>query len=479
MKDNADERDLVDLEQAAVLVAELLEANATASAAQARAAAIAARLARSGVVEQLEGLMLEQVLVLESRLCQSDARLLITAGEVLADMPVLAGLVGAGKVSWSVVRQVVWRVRALGRLKRDAVDQRLAASVAEHGDIQRFDPDQLVDAVERAVTDLRSAAQAERAERRTRRDNFVAVQRDFDGGIKGHFRFDPVAGAIVLNALDDAAEHISRANADDVADAPSSADEPGHPDAGGHPDVGRGRQLGRALERIAHAWLGGGRGGTARPALVVHVPLGEVSVNGAGQVELNVRGALLPTITAATLEQLATDATLRTVLFDGARPLAAAAKRNAARPPADVRLAVAARDRGDRFPGSSDPLAWCDLHHLHERVRGGDHDVDNLAYLSRRNHVLSHRYGWTASLDPATGALTIRRRGKAYTSLPPGTALARAPDRPLDRRPPGTAARARAGPAPPTARVGPPAPGHRAEEPPTPGDAGPNPHLPF
>ncbi len=499
MTDIDDSRE-IDLEQAAQLLAELRQANAAATAAQAQAAAIAARLAASGAVEQLEGLMLEQVLVLESRLCHSDARFLITAGEVLADMPVLAGLLRAGQVSWSVVRQIVWQVRALGAVKRDHIDQRLAATLAQHRDIRRFDPDKLLAAVDQAVTELRTAAQAERAEARARRDNYLAVQTDFDGGIRGQFRFDPVTGAIVLNALDDAADHISRANDessgtdaaepgedDDVPAADGGADVGGteglHPDHGADEhsrttdeneapahtaddprpaDLRRGRQLGQALERMAHAWLSGaGPNGTAKPALVVHVRHGDIHPNAAGQIELHTRGALLPSITAATLAQLTRDATLRTVIFDGATPLATAAKRTALDVPGDVRFAVAARDGGDRFPGSSDPLRWCDLHHLVERNQHVDHHPNNLAHLTRRNHVLVHRHGWAARIDPATGALTIERRGKSHTSLPPGTPLARAPDQ---RPPPPTSRPDRAtrwtrsksgprpGPAPPSDR---------------------------
>jgi hypothetical protein len=98
-----------------------------------------------------------------------------------------------------------------------------------------------------------------------------------------------------------------------------------------------------------------------------------------------------------------------------------------------TRVAVAARDQGCRFPGSSDPIGHTDIHHIRERSQGGDHDPDNLIALSRRHHTLVHRYGWRLLLDPTTGQLTIFRGNRAWRSLPKGTPLARAPDPPDDR----------------------------------------------
>jgi hypothetical protein len=442
--------DPLDLERASQLLERLLAVNAEVSRAQAEAAELAARLAGSAAIAQLEGLPLELVLVLQSRLRDSDARMLITTGEVLAAMPVLAGLVRSGQVSWSVVREIAWQVRSFGRAVRGQIDQRLAATVHEHGGIEVFDPDRLVEAVAAAVRDARRAASVEQTEAREAARNFVAVQTRFDGGIRGHFELDAVTGAVVLNALDDAADAIATASDGGTADraaadpdaaggagehAALDADEPVH-----SPVTARGRQYGQALARIASGWLaGGGREGMAKPSLLVTVDLADVRVNTAGTVELNVRG-VLPTLSLAVLEQLTTDATLRTVLFDGARPLAAAAKRGAATIPADTRLAVRLRDRGSRFPGDRDPIGWTDLHHIVHQADGGDHDPDNLLAVTRRSHRNVHDNGWTLTLDPRTAMVTASRRGRSYRSLPPGTPLTR----PADTRPPGRAHRGRA-----------------------------------
>ncbi|HUH08403.1 MAG TPA: hypothetical protein VML96_11460 [Egibacteraceae bacterium] len=185
----------------------------------------------------------------------------------------------------------------------------------------------------------------------------------------------------------------------------------------------RSRQYAKALAEICAAWLGGGSGKPAKPLYVAGIDLSQVSVRADGTIMLAVRGDL-PRISSAALERLANDADLRAVLFDGARPLAASKKVSMASIPEAIRFAVAARDRGCRFPASPDPIAHTDIHHLHERSRGGDHHPDKLAAVSRRFHTLAHDRGWTLILDPDTGQITARRGTRAWMSMPKGTPLA-------------------------------------------------------
>jgi hypothetical protein len=447
-----DTDEIVDVARGTELLERLVELNAAASAAQAEAAMIAGHLAGSGVCEQVMGIPLELYVALESRVRDTDARFLVTAGEVLEAMPVTAGLLAAGALSWPVAREIIWRVRPFGAAVRGQIDQRIAATVHERGDLDSFDPDKLLWAVDQAVLDARRPASVERSAERARQRAYVAVQADFDGGIRGHFRFDPVMGAVILNALDDAADPVSARDTGDAgrepgssaaSDDPASEDAAGGDDAGGddalddggwRPDTGRGRQLATGFARIAQAWLAGGRSGPAKPAVVTRVDIADVRSNAAGMVELNVRGAVLPTVTAATLEALATDATLRVVLFDGATPLATSAKLALNDPSADTRFAVRTRDQRCRWPGSTDPIGWTDLDHLHARADGGTHHPDNLVSLSRRAHRWKHLYGWKVTIDPHDGAVTITRHGRSYRSLPPGTQLSH----PRSTGPPGT-----------------------------------------
>ena len=185
-----------------------------------------------------------------------------------------------------------------------------------------------------------------------------------------------------------------------------------------------------------HAPLPRRRRRRARPLVIVHVDVADITRGEAGIIELNVRGRLAR-ITSATLDVLSRDADVRAVLFDGARPLAVSAKLHAEKVSDDVRLAVRARDMGDRWPGSNAPIGHTELHHFTHRADGGLNEVDKLGSFTRDVHLNRiHKHGWNVSLDPATAMVTIRRKGQTWRSLPRSVGLARPPDtRPEPRSP--------------------------------------------
>jgi len=342
--------------------------------------------------------------------------MLITAGETLQDLPVTARLFADGKISWGQVRGIVRAVKRLPVAQRAVVDERIRRTVADHGGVDGFDADDLVWAVEQAVTELREPRSVERSEQRSAARDYLALQPNFDGGVRGWFEYsDPVAAATVVNGLDARAEHPAGAG-----------DSPAHPDRRPDGFTTRAGQYARALVGLCADGLAGTTGAgqrkPARPLLLVHVDLAQIHANTAGQVELNVRGSL-PTVTARTLEALATDADVRAVVFDGARPLAVSKKVRARAIPSEARVAVRARDKACRFPGSRDPAGHCDVHHVVHRYAGGDHSPDNLVLLSRRTHTMVHDHGWTLALDARDGVVTATRAGRSYRSLPRGTPL--------------------------------------------------------
>jgi hypothetical protein len=63
------------------------------------------------------------------------------------------------------------------------------------------------------------------------------------------------------------------------------------------------------------------------------------------------------------------------------------------------RRALAARDGGCTFPGCHAPTNWCDAHHITHWQHGGTTDLDNLALLCRHHHGVTHRTGWTMTID--------------------------------------------------------------------------------
>jgi len=436
--------------QASTELAALAGALHAADRAMAHAVETAGALLEAGTCEEEAGLPLDLWLAGAARLTGADRSTLLTAADTLRSLPTVAGLFAEGELSWAQVRQIVGATKRLSRADRAEVDARIAATVASYPDgAGAFDPDGLVWAVDAAVDDLLLARRRQEREARKRRANFLQVQHDFDGGSEGSFALDPVATAALLNTLDafadpprkaessgQPADEATGASDEDAEDTNGACSDAGADAETPPPPTPRGAQLAEALQRLcAHALGALGSGGRpARPLLTAHIDLSQVTTHPDGTVSLGVRGPL-SRISWSALERLADDADLRAVLFDGARPLAASGTR---RIPEKVRAAVAARDQGDRFPGSQDPTSHCDVHHLIEQARGGDHDPDRLVLLSRRSHTRVHRHGWTMTHDPRSGQTVFRRGDLRLSSLPTATRLASSPH--ADRAPPATAA---------------------------------------
>jgi hypothetical protein len=457
-------RDL-DLEEGSVVLAELGEAARAINAATARAVLAAGRLVGSGVCEQIEGLPLDLYLANLCRLTGADRGALLTAGDTLRSMPRTAELFADGALSWGQVRRIVGAARRVPVAQRDLLDERILATYHRPGGLDGYAPDDLCDAVDRAADELRYARDVERAEARRERGEFLAFQLALDGWVKVFGQLTPQTSAMLLNALAEAARRYAHLAPDGEA-APTAGHE-GHSDGGdggGHGDGGggggepaedgglvperwtgkdRSRDQARALATLAAAALAGvfatGRPRPAKPLFTTVVDLRQATRTAAGQILLDVPGPL-PTVTARLVEQLAGDADLQAVVFEGHRPLAVSRKRTADRIPHDVRTAVLIRDLGSRFPGSQVPAPGCHVHHLRERGEGGSHDVDNLAAVDPAGHLRwTHRFGWRGRYDSETGLVIWTRRDRTLRSLPRGTPLASA--RGPDDRPSGEASR--------------------------------------
>ncbi len=226
----------------------------------ARAVVRAGRLAGSGASEAVEGLPLDLLLGVACRLTGADRRMLIAAGEALADLPAVAALFVEGAVSWGQVRAMTTAAKRLSADGRAVLDARVAASAAD-----AVDPDDLVWAVQAAADELRASRQVERAEVRRRESRFVSVQAALDGGVRLYGEFDAVTAAPILNALDAAAgptnpshtaAHAAAADGGVGGDDGGAAAE-GDGQAAGWSAGSRSRQYAAALARIAADWLGG------------------------------------------------------------------------------------------------------------------------------------------------------------------------------------------------------------------------------
>ncbi len=387
--------------------ADLLAALATAAAARhaAEVAVVEAVAAtdRAGVTEPLEGLPIDLLLAVQFGWTAAERGMLLDAGEVLAAMPCTRRLFADGRLSWSQVRDIVGRVRRLGRDGRGVVDQRVAASIDL---IDAMDPDQIGWAVQDAVDDLLDRRVKEGEEDAADAATFLALQLRLDGRATVYGELSTLDAATVAAGLDRTAAQAT----DDEGEAGCRRS--------------RATRRGRALVDLGAQALDGrtatGRRIPAKPLVVVHVPLDRIEQTTTGLIDLDVPGHL-PTLTARTVEALAADADVKAVLFDGARPLCVTAKVQAEDIPADTRLAIAARDLGAREPGRRTPPGLGHVHHL-DPAEG--HHPENLVTTSSRWHLrVIHRHGWGGRIDPHGGTVTWTRAGRTIRSLPHHTRL--------------------------------------------------------
>jgi hypothetical protein len=72
--------------------------------------------------------------------------------------------------------------------------------------------------------------------------------------------------------------------------------------------------------------------------------------------------------------------------------------------PPTLRRALTARDRHCRFPDCRTGPDWCEAHHVHEWLHGGNTSLANMLLLCSAHHHSVHEGGWTIHvhdhLDP-------------------------------------------------------------------------------
>jgi hypothetical protein len=350
-----------------------------------------------GGMPTVTGYTTQEWLELVCRSSGFDARRLERFATRLPALPATAAALDTGAITVDQAAQVVdATVRLSGDTLR-AVDRR-AAALASDANRRRDWPD-LRDDLDGLVRDHLPVRTVERAERRRQEGQRLLSQPDLDGGGWLYAELDPVGYATATAAIEHAA-------------GPPAPDEP------------RRRQRAAGLVAIAAAWCAAPDHGASRPAVTVVVDIADVTTNTAGTL-LGTAGRGTPRLTARTVETLACDADLLVQLHDGARPLAVLRDREQL--PDRLRAIVKRRDRGCRWPGCTAPPWQVDVHHLHHRGHGGDHDVDNLLCLCRRHHRLLHGPRWSARLDGPTGELRLwlgrPRPGREPTHVtrPPGT----------------------------------------------------------
>jgi uncharacterized protein DUF222/HNH endonuclease len=341
----------------------------------------------------------------------------------LAELPEVRAAFARGELSYSKVRAIT-RVDGLER-EADLLALARHATAAQ---------------LERLVRAHRSVVAVERVAQGARAERWLTWDHDDDGSLLIRGRLPAEEGAVLIAAIDAAREQLAAASAEarsaglavgapeSGASAGTRGDEPRA--AGGArgasaeapgdrpatidderdasaeaPVVSPGEARADALMLMAESLLAGSDGtrtGGDRYQVLVHVDTATLQGEARGETcELD-DGAPLA---AETARRLACDASLIRILERNGRPLSVGRKTRSI-PPA-LRRALAARDRGCRFPGCS-ARQFVDAHHIEHWAHGGETSLRNLVQLCRHHHRLLHEGGYAIE-QRADGRLTFRR----------------------------------------------------------------------
>ena len=325
------------------------------------------------------------------------AREKVRVARALGTLPLLAGALARGELSYA-------KVRAVTRVAAPDTEERLL-KVARAGTAAH---------VERIVRGWRCVdRRAERRESaRQHKSRTLHVYQDDDGMTVVRGRLAPEMGALLLRALAAAWETLYQQSRRDVP--PAARD---HPQA--NPPT-PGQQQADALALLAetalHHGLDPGAAGE-RYHVVVHVDatvLADPEQPGQSVLEDG------PRISAETSQRLACDASRVVMKHDEEGRVVEVGARTRTIPPA-LRRALLHRDQGCCFPGCGLPFGQG--HHVRHWAHGGPTTLSNLVLLCRRHHRAVHEEGYQVKRTP-DGALQFRRPdSRPLPDVPPPAAV--------------------------------------------------------
>jgi Domain of unknown function (DUF222)/HNH endonuclease len=306
-------------------------------------------------------------------------------GKRLAELPATRAAFSRGELSYA-------KVSVLTRIAEPETEERLL-EVAEAMTASQL---------ERAVGAYRQLAREEAAEQQER--EFLRYDWTDDGSFSMRARLAAEDGALVLRALEAGREAPWESRRDDAPQADAS--EPTHEHA--RPSHAE------ALVAMADLALAGSdrhRTGGERYQVVVHVDALTLAHDVDGRCELADGRALA----AETARRLSCDGSIVDLLERNGEPLSLGRKRRTISPA--LRRALAARDRGCRFPGC-ERTRFVDGHHLQHWSQGGETNLDDLVSLCGRHHRLVHERGYCVSFDDDGEVHFVNQYGIAIPSVP-------------------------------------------------------------
>jgi hypothetical protein len=332
----------------------------------------------------------------------------VRVARALRELPEIGAAMARGELSYS-------KVRALTRVATPATDGALAR-LGRQGTAMH------VEEIVRRYRRVRRAGETATIEAQRSRE--LRYRWDEDGSLVIYARLPAERGALVLQALEAAADTLRRAARGETE---SSAEDSPHRDGAPapspyRPDQSWAARRADALALMAETLLAHGATEASpgdRHQVVVHVDaavLADPSRAGRAHIEDG------PPLAVETVRRLCCDAALVPMTDDAdGNPLDVGRKTRAI-PPA-LRRALKSRDGGCRFPGCSH-RRFADGHHIQHWADGGETKLDNLVLLCRTHHRLVHEEGFTLARD-ADGALAFRAPdGRAIDEKPTYAVLA-------------------------------------------------------
>lgn len=317
------------------------------------------------------------------------AREQVRVARALPGLPLMRAAFEAGRVSYS-------KVRAMTRVATPSSEAYLLM-LAEHGTAAH------VERVVRGVRQVRREREAREAGVSPR--SALTYGYDEDGSLTVRVRLAPDAGARLVAAIERTVSELRRERA--------ACDEA--PD--GRQPIDFDALRAEALLRLAE-------GDAPSTEVVVHVSAETLEdlaeADGSGHVgccEVE-GGSALP---AESARRLACDASVVRLLEDAAGVPLDVGRRTRTIPPG-LRRALAARDRGCRFPGCA-ATARVEGHHVKHWADGGSTALPNLVTLCRHHHRVVHEGGFTVEIGAGNAFRFLRPNGEEIVHQPPLAAL--------------------------------------------------------
>jgi Domain of unknown function (DUF222)/HNH endonuclease len=316
----------------------------------------------------------------------------------LGELPLVREAFASGELSYC-------KVRAITRVATAEIEASLV-EIARHATGAQLE--KLVRGYQGALATTLDAAQ------RAHELRHLDWSWEEDGSLRLEARLPADEGALLLAALNAAAESVPTAPVEDCTQTPAMV----RVGAAGGTTVGGANA--DALVSLARSGLAGGtasRIGGDPCELVVHV---DVETLAGDEVKACGEIAGGPGLAPETLRRLGCDAAVVRIIERDGRPLSVGRRRRTI--PAALRRALRSRDEGCRFPGCTH-RRFLHAHHIHHWARGGPTTLENLVHLCSYHHRLVHEGGYGVE---RAGSRSVRFRRPDGRMIPPTVPGARA-----------------------------------------------------